>query len=209
MKRILIVDDHSLVRFGLKVAIEKSFSECEADEAWNSDSAMALLKKNQYDLVLLDLAMPETDPGDLLHWMKNFHPETRVLVVSMNDERVFAKWCLQSGAHGYIEKDASPEELFTAINTVVAGRKYMSVDLTETIINETLTGGTSNPFDRLSPREYQVAMYLIRDYSLVQISEQLQVQYSSVSTIRRRLLEKLNVKEKKDLVQMAQLYHLT
>jgi DNA-binding NarL/FixJ family response regulator len=205
--QVLIVDDHSLVRFGLKVAIESAL-QCQVDEAPDGASAAALLKKKHYDLMLLDLMMPQTDPGDLLHWVKSFRSDMRVLVVSMNNERVFAKWCLQAGAHGYIEKDASSDELFAAIRAVLAGKKYMSADLTESIINETLNGGTSNPFDKLSPREYQVAMYLVRDYSLAQISEMLQVQYTSVSTMRRRLFEKLGLTDKSELLRLAKLYRL-
>lgn len=206
MKNALVVDDHSLVRFGLRVAIERNYPDCQIDEGWDKNSAIAQLKQHHYDLVMLDLTMPHSDPGELLHWIRNFSKETKVLIVSMNDERMFAKWCLQSGANGYIEKDASPEELARAIGMVMSGKRYMSSALAEIFINETITHGKSNPFDQLSKREYQVAMYLVLDYSNNQISDQLNVQGTSISTLRRRVFDKLGIASNKELAQLANLY---
>ncbi|MET7259019.1 response regulator [Dyadobacter fermentans] len=208
MKKILIADDHSLVRYGLKVALTNHFADAEIDESWDGQSMMARLKVNTYDLVLLDLNMPDTDISTILHWIRNFHPDTRVLIVSMNNEVVFGKRALQMGAHGYIEKDASPEELIKAVDVVTAGKKYMSADLADAIVNDTLNRKTSNPFDELTPREFQVAIYIIQDYTITQISELMQLQYTSVSTFRRRIFEKLNIADRKALVQLAEAYKL-
>jgi DNA-binding NarL/FixJ family response regulator len=208
MKRILVADDHSLVRFGLKVALQNNFSGCVIDESADGNSVLSQLKVNHYDLVLLDLGMPDTDPAILLHWIRNFHPETKVLIVSMNNENMFGKRSLQMGAHGYIEKDATPDELIKAVYVVLSGKKYMSSNLSEIIINDTLNGKSNNPFNELSPREFQVAMYIIQDYSVTQISEMMQLQYTSVSTFRRRIFEKLDVADRKALVQLAGAYSL-
>lgn len=208
MKKILIADDHSLVRYGLKVAMLNEFADAEIDESWDGQSIMNQLKVNVYDLVLLDLSMPDTDISTIMHWIRNFHPDTRVLIVSMNNEAVFGKRAFQMGAHGYIEKDASPEELIRAVDVVMAGKKYMSADLADTIVNDTLNRKSSNPFDELTPREFQVAMYIIQDYSITQIAELMQLQYTSVSTFRRRIFEKLNIADRKGLVQLAEAYKL-
>lgn len=208
MKKILIADDHSLVRYGLKVALINHFTDAEIDESWDGQSIMNQLKVNIYDLVLLDLSMPDTDISTILHWIRNFHPDTRVLIVSMNNEVVFGKRALQMGAHGYIEKDASPEELIKAVDVVISGKKYMSADLADAIVNDTLNRKTSNPFDELTPREFQVAIYIIQDYTITQISELMQLQYTSVSTFRRRIFEKLNIADRKALVQLAEAYKL-
>ncbi|WP_342084981.1 response regulator transcription factor [Dyadobacter sp. OTU695] len=208
MKKILIADDHSLVRYGLKAALLNHFPEAQIDESWDGQSIMTQLKINVYDLVLLDLSMPDTDPSTVLHWIRSHHTDTKVLVVSMNSEMIFGKRALQMGAHGYLEKDASPEELIRAVNVVLAGKKYMSADLAEIIVNDTLNRKSMNPFDGLTPREFQVAMYIIQDYTITQISELMQLQYTSVSTFRRRIFDKLNISDRKALVQLAEAYKL-
>ncbi|HWV30670.1 MAG TPA: response regulator transcription factor [Dyadobacter sp.] len=208
MKKILIADDHSLVRYGLKIALINHFTDAEIDESWDGQSIMNQLKVNIYDLVLLDLSMPDTDISTVMHWIRNFHPDTRVLVVSMNNEVIFGKRALQMGAHGYIEKDASPEELIRAVDVVMSGKKYMSADLADAVVNDTLNRKSSHPFDALTPREFQVAMYIIQDYTITQISELMQLQYTSVSTFRRRIFEKLNITDRKGLVQLADAYKL-
>lgn len=208
MKKILIADDHSLVRYGLKVAMLHHFADAQIDEGWDGLSIMTQLKINTYDLVLLDLSMPDTDPIAILHWIRNFHTDTKVLIVSMNNETIFGKRALQMGAHGYIEKDASPEDLLKAVDVVLSGKKYMSADLADVIMNDTLSGKPMNPFDGLTPREFQVAMYIVQDYSINQISELMQLQYTSVSTFRRRVFEKLNISDRKALVQLADAYKL-
>lgn len=209
MKKILIADDHSLVRYGLKVAMLNEFADAEIDESWDGQSIMTQLKIKVYDLILLDLSMPDTDVSTILHWVRNFHPDTKVLIVSMNNEVVFGKRALQMGAHGYIEKDASPDDLIKAVNVVLSGKKYMSADLADVIVNDTLNRKSINPFDELTPREFQVAMYIIQDYTITQISELMQLQYTSVSTFRRRIFEKLNIPDRKALVQLAEAYKLT
>ncbi|MCF0069452.1 response regulator transcription factor [Dyadobacter sp. CY261] len=208
MKKILIADDHSLVRYGLKVALLNHFADVEIDESWDGQSVMARLKDSTYDLVLLDLSMPDSDPGTTLHWIRNFCPDTRVLIVSMNNETIFGKRALQMGAHGYIEKDASPDDLIRAVNVVLSGKKYMSADLADIIVRDALIRKAVNPFDELTPREFQVAMYIIQDYTITQISKLMQLQYTSVNTFRRRIFEKLNIPDRKALVQLADAYKL-
>jgi two-component system invasion response regulator UvrY len=208
MKKILIADDHSLVRYGLKAALLNHFSDAQIDESWDGQSIMTQLKINIYDLILLDLSMPDTDPSTVLHWIRNFHTDTKVLIVSMNSEAIFGKRALQMGAHGYLEKDASPDELIRAVNVVLSGKKYMSADLAEIIVNDTLNRKSMNPFDELTPREFQVAMYIIQDYTITQIGELMQLQYTSVSTFRRRIFDKLNISDRKALVQLAEAYKL-
>jgi two-component system invasion response regulator UvrY len=206
MKRILIADDHYVVRFGLTMMLQESFPDYIIDEAWDAKTVMALMKKNEYPLVLLDLVMPNTDPTILLHHIKNFHPETKVLVLSMNDEALYGVRSIRLGAKGYLKKDAPKEELAKAINTILAGRKYVSQELNETLLESSLEGKLANPFERLSAREFQIAMHLIQGYSQKQISEMLQVQYGTVNTLKQRLYEKLKVEHHKDLTELAFAY---
>lgn len=208
MMKILIADDHSLVRYGLKLALHNYFKDSQIDESWDGESVKASFATHTYDLLLLDLNMPETDSTILLQWVREAHPQTKILVVSMNDESVFGKRALQQGAHGYLEKDSSPEELARAVTTIINGRRYASATLSTILINDTLSGKSGNPFDQLTAREFQVATYLVKDYSVTQISEILQVQYTSVNTFKRRIFKKLNIPNRAALVRLADAYNL-
>lgn len=208
MNRILIADDHDIVRFGLTMMIQEMFPGCKSDEAWNAESVMGLMKKNRYQLVLLDLVMPDTDPNALLHHIRNFHIDTRVLIISMNDEALYGARFIQLGAHGYVKKDAPREEIREAIHKVLVGKKYVSQNLGDALVQESLDGKKGNPFERLSAREFQVAMHLVQGYSQRQISEMLQVQYGTVNTLKQRLFEKLNIEHHKDLTELSLLYGL-
>lgn len=206
MKDVLIADDHDIVRFGLIMMIRETFPGCTPDEAWDAESVMALMKKKIYPLVLLDLVMPDTDPNALLHHIRNFHPETRVLILSMNDEALYGSRFIQLGANGYIKKDAPKDEIKKAIHTVLAGKKYVSQELGDALVQDSLDGTMGNPFERLSAREFQVAMHLVQGYSQKQISEMLQVQYGTVNTLKQRLFEKLNIEHQKDLTELSLIY---
>jgi two-component system invasion response regulator UvrY len=184
MMKILIADDHSLVRYGLKLALHNYFRDSQIDESWDGASVKAQFALHRYDLLLLDLNMPETDSTILLQWIREFHTETKVLVVSMNDESIFA------------------------VTTLMNGKRYASPKLANILINDTLTGKSGNPFDQLTAREFQVAIYLAKDYSVTQISEILQVRYTSVNTFKRRIFKKLNIENKSALLRLADAYNL-
>lgn len=209
MKRILIADDHHIVRIGLTMMLQESFSDYIIDEAWGAKSVMTLMKKNTYQLVLLDLVMPDTDPTILMHYIKNFHPETKVLILSMNDEMLYGTRYIQLGALGYLEKNAPKEEITKAIHTVLAGKKYISQELADILLQNSLEGRPANPFERLSQREFQIAMYLVQNYSQKQISEMLQVHYDTVNTLKQRLYMKLNIEQHKELIELASAYDAT
>lgn len=206
MKRILIADDHHIVRFGLTMMLQESFPDYGVDEAWDAESVMNLTKENDYALVLLDLIMPHTDPTLLFHHIRTFHPETKILVLSMNEEMLYGARALQLGAQGYLKKDSPKSEIEKAIRAILAGKKYVSQELAETMVQDSLNGRSANPFERLTAREFQVAMYLVKDYSQKQISEMLQVQYGTVNTLKQRLYEKLNIKYPKELAELAGAY---
>ena len=206
MQRILIADDHSIVRYGLCTVLRNALPNCILDEAWDAETVMENLKKHSYAIILLDLNMPDTDPSILLHWIKSFYNETKVLVVSMNEETLFGMRSIQLGAHGYIKKDAAPEEIVKAVQYILSGKKYVSRELADAILDNTLEGKPVNPFERLSPREFQVAMYIVQDYSVKQIGEMLQLQYATVNTFKQRIYEKLELAHRKDLVELASAY---
>lgn len=208
MKRILIADDHDIVRFGLTMMLNQFFPGYTIDEAEDGDNVIHLMKKNEYSLLLLDLVMPGNDGNSLLHYVAGFHPQTKVLVLSMNDEILYGMRSLQLGARGYLKKDSPKEEIAKAIQAVLDGKKYVGNKLANTLLENSLEGRALNPIERLTPREFQVAMYIIQDFSQKQISEMLNVQYGTVNTLKQRIYEKLNIEHRKELVQLASAHGL-
>lgn len=209
MKNILIADDHSLIRSGLRMVLDNMAIKADISEAWNAATIMAKMKEKPFDLVLLDIQMPATDPVVLMHWIQNFHPDTKILIVSQNPENTYGKRYLQLGADGFINKTVPDDEMIKAINKVLNGNKYISEELSESLLHNILNSkkGT-NPFDQLSQREFQVAICLAKGYTLNETCDVLQLQYSTAHTHKRRAFEKLNIENNKALSQLANAYDL-
>ncbi|WP_118972953.1 response regulator [Taibaiella koreensis] len=203
MKRILLADDHEIVRFGLRIMLGDAFPGYIIDEAFDGESVLSRMKHNNYDLLLLDMVMPDTDSNALLQQLRNVHSQTKVLILSVNDEAFFGTRAIELGAKGYLKKDASKEEIRQAIDTVMAGKKYVSSKLADALVQNVLGEKTANPIERLSSREFQVAMYIIQDFSQREISEMLNIQYGTVNTMKQRIYEKLNIKQRRELIELA------
>lgn len=203
MKNILIADDHSLIRSGLRMVLDGMAVATTIHEASDAKSVMATMKEKPFDLVLLDIQMPSTDPVVLMHWIRSFYPSTKILIVSQNPEHIFGKRYLLLGADGFISKTAPDNEMIKAVTRVLNGDKYISEQLSQTMLQTMLNGAGANPFDQLSQREFQVVICLAQGYALNDICEMLQVQYSTAHTHKRRAFEKLNVEDNKDLTKLA------
>jgi two-component system invasion response regulator UvrY len=208
MKNILIADDHSLIRSGLRMILNSMPGNADISEAWDAKTVMTKLKEKSFDLILLDIQMPATDPVVLMHWIQSFHPETRILIVSQNPENIYGKRYLQLGADGFISKIAPDDEMIKAINKVLNGNKYISEELSQSMLQNINNNKHTNPFDQLSQREFQVVICLAKGHSLNEVCDMLQVQYSTAHTHKRRAFEKLNVADHKDLAQLAGAYDL-
>lgn len=208
MKHILLADDHSLIRSGLRMILQHLAFPTEVSEARDARTVMEKLKEKPCDLVLLDIQMPATDPVVLMHWIQSFHPDTKILIVSQNPENVYGKRYLQLGADGFISKTAPDDEMILAVNKVLNGHKYISETLSQAILNTVIKGERANPFDQLSQREFQVAICLAKGYTMNEVCDMLQVQYSTAHTHKRRAFEKLNVEDNKELAQLAGAYDL-
>lgn len=208
MKNILIADDHSLIRSGLRMVLDGMEFKTKISEAWDSKSVMAKLKEKPFDLVLLDIQMPATDSVVLMHWIQSFYPDTKILIVSQNPENTYGKRYMQLGANGFISKTAPDNELIKAISLVLHGGSYVSEGLSRSIVEGVLKGSSGNPFDQLSQREFQVVICLAKGYAMSEVCEMLQVQYSTAHTHKRRAFEKLNIDDNKDLAQLAGAYDL-
>jgi len=208
MKNILLADDHSLIRSGLRMVLSNLPFTTDISEARDAKTVMTKLKEKPTDLILLDIQMPATDPVVLMHWIQSFYPDTRILIVSQNPENIYGKRYLQLGADGFISKTAPDEEMIRAVTKVLNGSKYISEELSQSMLRALNKGEQANPFDQLSQREFQVAICLAKGYAMNEICDMLQVQYSTAHTHKRRAFEKLNVEDNKDLAQLAGAYDL-
>jgi two-component system, NarL family, invasion response regulator UvrY len=208
MTKILLTDDHAIIRQGLKILIEKIVPHCEIDEAWDGDSAFQKIKKNDYDLIILDVTMPDTDSFGLVGNIVAFKPKSKILMFSMNAEEIYAKKYLQLGAKGYVPKDSPEDEIKKAISMVLDNKKYLSAALSESLMDDALGGHkSSNPFETLSDREFEIATHLVRGETVSGISNKLNLHTSTVGTHKARIFEKLGCNNLVDLNTLAKVHH--
>lgn len=201
--RVLIVDDHTLFRKGLKEILYDIPLIESCEEAKSGLEALELIKKNSFDLVFLDIAMPDMDGLEVLKRIKAIKPEIKVLILSMYSEEQYATRSLKAGADGFMNKSADPEELAKAIEKISKGSKYLPESFTERIVDLFQRPSQILPHERLSEREFQVFKMIAQGKSLVEISKELSISIKTVSTYRARVLEKLNLKNNAEIVNYA------
>ena len=198
MIRVLIADDHKIVRDGLR-RILAATSEIEvAAEAADGDQALALVKANNYDLALLDLSMPGLSGLDLIKRLKLERPKLRILVLSMHGEQQYAARALKAGASGYLNKDSASEQLVGAIRKIAAGGVHISEAAAASLV-----ASEKQPHRALSDREFQVMRLLVEGRGPTEIAEQLHLSVKTVSTHKTRILEKLGLGSTAELVRYA------
>jgi two-component system invasion response regulator UvrY len=208
MSQILIVDDHSIVRTGIKVLLEAQLN-MPADEAEDGRAALKLIKEKKYDLILLDINMPGMDCSQLINAVLSFDPDSSILIFSMNEEELFARHYLKLGVKGFLSKRSSPEEIIYAIRQVLSGKRYISRELAE-ILGDQMNGHKNeNPFQTLSQRELTVVSYLLKGNKISEIGELMNLHASTISTYRNRIFEKLNIKSLIDLTELARIHHFS
>jgi two-component system, NarL family, invasion response regulator UvrY len=201
MKRILIVDDHAVVRFGLRQFLAGTEDLEIAGEAESGLGALALANSAQWDLVLLDIALPDLNGLEVLKRIKRQHPGLPVLMFSMFSEAEFAMPALDAGASGYLNKDSPPQQILAAIRTVIGGARYISPILTEKLLAGVAPAGHRAPHETLSRREMEVLLLLSKGVSLTKIGEILCVSVKTVSTFRARILKKIGVESNAELTR--------
>ncbi|MEO7766862.1 MAG: response regulator transcription factor [Ferruginibacter sp.] len=208
MKNFLLIDDHEIVRSGVKNVLQELFKPCEIYEANDEKSALNQLKTHSYDLVIMDVQMPGTDTAGLMEYIKTRYTDTRVLMFSMSSENVYAKRFLKAGAMGFVSKNSGLLELKKAVELVLNNRKYISETLAEQLAAEIGSEQPNNPFDKLSAREFEIANLLMTGKSGSQISDLLSINSSTVGTHKARLFEKLGVTNLPELIEVARIYKL-
>jgi len=201
--RILIADDHSILRQGLKRLLAEAFPKAEFGEAGSVAEAMALATEHDWDLVLADITMPGRSGLDLLKELKSLRPKLPVLVLSMHAEDQFAVRAIKAGAAGYLRKECSPAELIRAVNRAAAGVRYVSETLAERLAAHLQSGGSNAPHETLSDREFVVLRLIALGRSMKEIAAELGLSINTVNTYRAQLLNKLELKTNVELTRFA------
>lgn len=205
MLRVLIADDHAIVRKGLKEILLDEYPSAVIHEAKDAEVAIKFLitAEVDYDVVISDLSMPGRSGLDVLQHTKQNNPKLPVLILSIHPEEQYAIRALKAGAAGYLSKDAAPEELVKAIQRVLLGRKYISAEIAEKMVTDMDVDNQKPLHELLSDREFHVFQRLADGKSVSEIAEQLSLSINTVSTYRTRILVKMDFKSNADLTRYA------
>lgn len=206
MKKFLIVDDHEIVRTGVKQVLTELYFPCTIDEADNEKSAAQLIKEQKYHLVLLDVQLPDSNAMGLVEFTRIQQPEAKVLVFSMGAENIYAKRFLKAGAMGFVSKKSGLEELKKGIDLALNNRRYISDSLAEILATDSDKDHLKNPFDKLTAREMEITNLLISGKSVSEIGALLHLSVSTVGTHKARLFEKLGIENLAQLIELNRVY---
>lgn len=205
--RILLVDDHAMVRNGMRLMFSADPNLTITGEADTAKQALALVQKESFDVALLDISLPDKSGLDLLKQMVELAPKLAILIISMYAEDVYALRALKLGAAGYLTKDSSASSLISAVRTAAAGGKVIGAETAQKLAS--LLGGDHLPnHEHLSDRELEVMKQIAKGESLVDIAARLHLSPSTVTTYRSRILEKMAMKTNAELTRYALGHHL-
>jgi DNA-binding NarL/FixJ family response regulator len=198
--RILVADDHKIVREGLRRLLDAAEGLEVAAEAADGDQALALVRTNDYDVALIDMSMPGLSGMDLIKRLKLEKPKLRLLVLSMHGEQQYAARALKAGASGYLNKDSAADLLVTAIRKIAAGGVHIGDAAAASLMS---ADADKAPHERLSDREFEVLRLLVEGLGPSEIGERLHLSVKTVSTHKTRILEKMGLASAADLVRYA------
>ena len=203
MTRVVLADDHAIVREGLKRILEGQEGIEIAGEATNGHEALERVRAGGFDILLLDLSMPGKSGIELIKQVKDESPKLRVLVLTMHEEDQYAVRAIRAGASGYLTKESAPGQLVLAIRRLAEGRLYISPNVAEHLALDVQPRGDEAPHRHLSDREFEVFQLLVHGRSVSEIAAQLHLSVKTVSTHKTRILQKMNASSVADLVRYA------
>ena len=210
MKKILIADDHIIVRLGVTTAIKDAFKTIDISYAQTYDEVFEALEKHTFDLLLVDINMPGGNNIKVIKEIHTVQPELKILVFSSYDESLYALRYIEAGAAGYVNKASSMEEFINAIQVIFERGRYMSDAVQDLYVRKLTTSKSSvdslNPLYRLSNREMDVARHLIEGLGIMEVSSRLDLSSSTVSTYKSRIFEKLSVSNIPDLIALFKMH---
>jgi len=211
MYKLLLVDDHDLVRYGIKRALLEHLAELDRiDEASTGQQALGLAQQTAYNLILLDISLPDRNGLDLLTQMREYFPKTAVILLSMHPERDYAIRAFRAGASGYLHKAIPFEKLVHAVSKVLQGEMYISPAVAALLVQEVAAGGGDVPLHSgLSDREFQVVGMICNGKTPTEMAEMLGVSIKTISTYRARIMSKLRIKTNADIINYCNNNHLS
>jgi len=207
MTRVLIADDHAILRRGLKEILVRELEDSTFGEAKDAEEVLVRMQSGDWDLLILDITMPGRSGLDVLRDLKVLRPKLPVLVLSVHSEAQYGKRILSAGASGFMNKESAPEELIVAVRKVLAGGLYVSSGLAERLALE-LNAEVRDVQDTLSHREFEVLRMIALGNTMSQIAEELRLSVSTVSTYRTRILEKMGMTTTAELMRYALSNHV-
>lgn len=202
-KKILIVDDHLVVRNGVAMVLEKQIEGVAISNAENFFDAVALVKEVSFDLIILDINIPGGKSTEMISDLRTIQPSVKILVFSAYEEEQYALKYISSGANGYLNKLCSEEKMMFAIRSIFESSTYVSSELVNKLVERRVKKEQTNPLEVLSKRELQIAELLIKGNGNLEISNKLDIHMSTVSTYKARVFEKLKIN---NLVELINLY---
>jgi len=208
MPRVLIADDHAILRGGLKELLVRHLENVVCGEAENAQQTLAQVQRHSWDVLILDITMPGRSGFDILSDLRQLQPRLPVLVLSMHPEDQYAKRVLKAGAHGYLRKESAPEELIQAVRKLLAGSRYVSPTLAEQFARDLRDNADRPVHETLSAREFEILVMIGSGKTVSQIAEELHLSVTTVSTYRARVLEKMNMATTAELMRYAFRNHL-
>lgn len=204
MIKVLLVDDHEIVRFGLSRIISAERGLTVIGEVSTGEKAVEFCKKNQRpDIVMMDMNMPGMGGLEATKKLLRIHEDIRVIVLTVYTETTYPTKMLQIGAHGYLTKDATPDEMIAAIRKVHSGQRYVATEIAQQVAIGQINLSQSNPFEQLSDRELQIMMMITNGEKVLAISEQLNLSSKTINTYRYRMFDKLAVTNDVELTRLA------
>lgn len=209
MIRVVIADDHTIVREGLRQLLETPGDIVVAAEAVNGYEVVERVRDTEFDILLLDLSMPGKSGMELIRQVKAEKPRLKILVLSMHEENQYAVRAIKAGASGYLTKDSASAALVSAIRKLAAGGAFISAEVAEQLARQAHGASDALPHTTLSDREYQVFQMLVAGDSLTEIAERLNLSIKTISTHKARLMQKMNVDNQAELIRYAIAHKLT
>jgi DNA-binding NarL/FixJ family response regulator len=203
MLKLLIIDDHEVVRRGVKTIFDEESDTMVFGEASTAPEALKRISEQDWDIVILDLGLPGRSGLDLLRELKHIRPRLPVLILSMHSEEQYARRALKAGASGYITKDSPRTELVRAVKRVIEGGKYVSATLAEQLAIDLQSGTDRPPHEKLSDREFEILCLIASGKTVGEIADMVSLSDKTISTYRARVLEKMNMKTNAELTHYA------
>ena len=201
--RVLITDDHPIVRQGLKQILREAFESIVVDEAGNGSEALSKIENEKYDIVLLDISMPGMNGLEVLKEIQKKNKLLPVMIISIYPEDQYALRCLKAGASGYLTKDTASDELTLAVERILSGKKYVSPSLADKLARHLNEGTPKLPHELLSDREDQVMRYIASGKTATEIASELSLSVKTINTYRNRILKKMQIKNSAELIRYA------